>query len=128
MTSDRLDGAHLRAVRERLGFTAEALSAVLGVRTDTIRKWEAGREPIPVRVRAEVEQIETVTDEVYARLVELPEIPVWASDHQMTQAGSEHARYGARWWRHVAADAARDSGARIVTAPSDPIMGAVVGS
>lgn len=45
-----MTGAELRAVRNQLGFSGPRLAAALGVRADTIRKWETDRDPIPYRL------------------------------------------------------------------------------
>ncbi|WP_169925903.1 helix-turn-helix domain-containing protein [Serinibacter salmoneus] len=60
---DRMTGAELRARRHRLGVQGPWMADRLGVRQDTYRRWESGRDPIPVRVRDEVAAVEDITDQ-----------------------------------------------------------------
>ena len=124
MTDDRMDPGELQAVREYLGLTGEALAAMLSVNPVTLRRWEPGRDPIPYRVREEVEQIEEVTaravDEVVAALEDARDVAVtvYRTDADMHTARPDLERLPARWWRHVVMRACeRVDGVEIVTAP-----------
>lgn len=107
MAVDRMDPGELQAVREYLGLTTEALAAMLGVRHDTVRRWESGRDPIPGRVRAEVEAVEESTARSVGELVDAlrdardPAVVVYRTDAQMHAARPDVAHLPARWWRHV---------------------------
>lgn len=104
---ERMDPGELQAVREYLGLTTEHLAAMLGVRHDTVRRWESGRDPIPERVSGEVEQIEEATAHAVAELSAVlrdardPAVRVYRSDADLHAARPEVAHLPARWWRHV---------------------------
>jgi DNA-binding XRE family transcriptional regulator len=124
MTDDRMDPGELQAVREYLGLTSPQLATLLGVRDDTVRRWESGRDPIPHRVREEVEQIEEATaravDEVVTALEDARDVAVtvYRTDADMHAARPDLAHLPARWWRHVVMRACeRVDGVEIVTAP-----------
>lgn len=107
----RMSGAELRARREYLGLTGEALARLLGVNSRTERSWEQGRDPAPLRLRAEISEIEAETDAAVAEaargLTPGARIPVWRSDEEMAADVPDlGARWTARWWRHVARRAA----------------------
>lgn len=119
---DRMDPGELRMVREALGLTLDHLAGMLGVREDTLRRWESGREPIPHRVREEVEQIEHDTaaavDELVAALRDArdPTVLVYRTDEAMHSARPDLAHLPARWWRHVVYRAVSEvPGVRIVS-------------
>ena len=95
-----MEPAELHARREYLGLTQEALGVALGgVRGDTIRRWESGRDPIPYAVPDEVARVEAKTqafvDDLRARPYE-----------QVFYGTDDEVRFGtldwctARWWRH----------------------------
>lgn len=46
----RMTGAEVTAAREALGLTTTELAAIAGVHPQTPHRWEAGREPAPVRI------------------------------------------------------------------------------
>lgn len=46
----RMTGAEVTAAREALGLTTAELAALAGVHPQTPHRWEAGREPAPVRI------------------------------------------------------------------------------
>ncbi|GAB2457413.1 DUF1870 family protein [Xylanimonas ulmi] len=114
MTDDRMTGGELQTVREYLGLTTESLAAILDVRHDTVRRWESGRDPIPLRVRQEVEQVEadtaTAVGEVVTALQDArdPAVVVYRTDADMHAARPDLAHLPARWWRHVVARAAHE--------------------
>lgn len=102
-----MDPGELQTVREALGLTTVALAGMLGVRDDTYRRWESGREPIPVRVSDEVQVVEEYTaravDEVVAALQDArdPAVVVYRTDAEMHAARPDMSHLPARWWRHV---------------------------
>lgn len=111
-TPDRMDAGELQTVREYLGLTTEAIAGMLNVRHDTYRRWESGREPIPERVRQEVEDVEEYTaravDDVVQALMDAPEpaVRVYRTDAGLHRARPDLSHLPARWWRHVAYRAA----------------------
>jgi len=104
---DRMDPGELQMVREALGLTGEHLAAMLSVNPRTLRAWEAGREPIPHRVREEVEVIEEYTDAAVEEVVTAlrdardPGVRVYRTDEAMHAARPDMTHLPARWWRHV---------------------------
>ena len=52
--SGRITGPEFAAHRSRLGLTMAELGERLGVRADTIKRWESEREPVPYRVPDEL--------------------------------------------------------------------------
>lgn len=50
----RLTRQELRHARKILGLTSETLAERVGVRADTVRKWESGRYTIPYGVRSDL--------------------------------------------------------------------------
>lgn len=125
--TERMNGGELRTTREFLGLTLDALAGMLNVRLDTVRRWEAGRDDIPYRVREEVAVIERYTsaavDELVAalRAADDPVVVVYRSDDDLHAARSDMSHLPARWWRHVVARAAHEvHGVEIVTdSPED---------
>lgn len=119
---ERMDPGELQTVREYLGLTLDALAGMLGVRQDTLRRWESGRDPIPHRVREEIEDIEEYTaravDEIVAALrdADEPAVRVYRTDEQLHAARPDMAHLPARWWRHVVYRAAEHvPGVRVVS-------------
>lgn len=108
MDDDRMDPGELQTVREALGLTTRHLAGMLDVREDTVRRWESGRDPIPVRVREEIETIEAATATAVGELVAAlkdardPAVLVFRTDEAMHAARPDLAHLPARWWRHVA--------------------------
>src|SRR5690606_15579714 len=108
---ERMTGSELQTVREYLGLTGQALVGILGVNPRTVRSWESGRDPIPERVREEVEAVERATGAAVWDLVGAlqdardPAVVVYRTDEDLWAArpGTEHLT--ARWWRHVVARA-----------------------
>ncbi|MGV0653759.1 DUF1870 family protein [Mycolicibacterium thermoresistibile] len=103
-----------------MGLTIESLAGMLRVNPRTIRSWEAGRDPIPERIRDEVEQIEAITAQAVTELVDAlrrdPVVAVYRRDEDMHAARPDTAHLPARWWRHVVARAAHEvPGVEIVT-------------
>ena len=83
-------------------------------RRQLVRAWEAGRDPIPERVREEVETIEALTARAVGDLVLAlgdvadPTVVVYRSEADMPTDRPDVTRLGARWWRHVVARAAHE--------------------
>lgn len=111
---ERMDPAELRTIREYLGLTRDDLAGALSVREDTVRKWEAGREPIPYRVLEEVERLEVYTANAVALAVDGlessrdPMAVVYRTDADLRTQGVVESWCTARWWRHVVARAAHE--------------------
>lgn len=123
---ERMDPGELQMVREYLGLTLDALAGMLGVNPRTVRSWESGRDPIPDRVRLEVEQIEASTAAAVGDVVEAlhdmrdPTVAVYRTDAAMHAARPDTTHLPARWWRHVVARAVHEvPGVVIVTDPGD---------
>ena len=117
-----MTGAELQVVREWLGLTIEALAGMLQVNPRTVRSWEAGRDPIPERIRDEVEQIEQLTAQAVTELVDALRytrdtvVAVYRRDEDMHADRPDTGHLPARWWRHVVARAAHEvPGVEIVT-------------
>ena len=55
--SKRLTGPQLQSIRQTLGFRVDRLAQELGVRPDTVSKWERGKDPIPYGLRTELIQV-----------------------------------------------------------------------
>lgn len=109
-----MDGGELQTVREYLGLTIESLAGILGVNPRTVRSWEAGRDPIPERIRVEVEAIEQSTADAVGDLVAAlhdardVSVRVYRRDEDMWAARPDTAHLPARWWRHVVARACEE--------------------
>ncbi len=109
-----MTGGELQMVREYLGLSGDALAGMLQVNPRTLRSWESGREPIPERVRLEVEQVEDDTaravGELVAALCDMrdPAVVVYRSDADLHAARPDAAHLTARWWRQVAARACEE--------------------
>jgi len=63
--------------RHRLGLTLEELADAIGVNPRTVRAWESGRDPVPVRIRAELDVLAGEHDQTLADMIE------HAEDHQV---------------------------------------------
>jgi transcriptional regulator with XRE-family HTH domain len=122
-----LEPLELRSIRESIGLTGERLAAVFGVRSDTLRRWESGRRPIPPRVRAELDAVVQATETAWrteavavwasvANGVATTDVVVWDDDESFAAANPFYASFGARWWRVIAGRVAAETGARIVAA------------
>ncbi|GAB4086349.1 hypothetical protein GCM10028784_29790 [Myceligenerans cantabricum] len=120
---ERMTGSELWAERERLGLLREDLARLLSVREATVRRWEVGKDPIPVAVREELAAIAAVTDETVEQLIaelrteRAPRIVVYRQEHEpLPEKRANVERFGVSWWRAVAARAAaRVPGTRIGT-------------
>lgn len=68
--SGRITGPEFAAHRSRLGLTMAELGRRLGVRHDTIKRWESEREPVPYRVPAELAELHRQQDALARRMVD----------------------------------------------------------
>lgn len=96
----RMEPAELRARREHLGLTGEALAVALSVRTDTLRRWESGRDPIPYAVPDEIAALERHTDDIVAILTEHEDEQQWLATDDEARFAGRRDWCTARWWRH----------------------------
>ena len=103
---ERMLGGELWVVREGLGMTRPAMAKRLGVREDTVRKWELGKDPIPYRVRDEVEALEAHTAEAVGTLVDALNrsahvaVAVYRAEDDFA-GRPDIQELGAGWWRMV---------------------------
>lgn len=106
-----MPAGELRVLREWLGLSTPTLARLMGVRADTVRRWETGRERIPRRVREEIEAIEQQTAIAVVQLVEAlqdardPLAVVYRDTEDLPADRPDIVRLGASWWRHVVARA-----------------------
>ena len=104
---ERMTGGELWTVRTGLGLPRSALGRRLGVREDTVKAWEIGKERIPVRVRGEVEALEAYTAGAVGDLVDALNaardvaVEVYRSDADMPADRADVRQLGASWWRMV---------------------------
>lgn len=124
MTRNRMPGGELRMAREFLGPTIEELAPILGVRSDTERRWEAGKEPVPFKLWDEIQALENVTGEVIGNIVNQlndmrdPVAQIYRTDAEFREAQPHYTQFTARWWRHCVARACLEvPGVQIVDAP-----------
>lgn len=69
--NERLSPLEMKCRREELGLTHIELAETLGVRPDTVKRWESGRAaPIPPRVRETIETLEHDMETTIARLMQ----------------------------------------------------------
>lgn len=125
--SDRPTSLEVQATREVLGLTMEGLAQALHVNARTVRSWEQGRRPVPVRVGDELAALVTATDQAVAALHEVAQagqdVPGWRDEDDFADVARRlHITIpegaGARWWRHAARRAVNGTPARIV--PTTP--------
>jgi len=95
------------------------------VRHDTVRRWESGKERVPVRVREEVETVEADTARAVGELVDAlndardPAVVVYRTDADLHSARPDAAHLTARWWRHVVARAAHEVPSLVIGTRAD---------
>ncbi len=109
----RMSPAALRAQREYLGLTGDAMAARLGVRPDTVRGWESGKDPIPYGVPDEVRAVAAETAGHVEDLVQIVgQHPGDGWESLVVERAAPTIRgYGMRWWRHVVVRAQDATGA-----------------
>ncbi|GAB3115612.1 hypothetical protein GCM10027160_23200 [Streptomyces calidiresistens] len=119
---DPLTPAELQTAREDLGLTGDLLAKLLGVNPRTLRSWEAGRDPIPGRIRPEIAQVRATTAAAVDAIVQEhdgedePSLLTYRSDEDFRATSPDWplARYSAQWHRRATLRAAeRLPGARI---------------
>ena len=107
----RITAAELRVRLDWLGLDSQQSARMLCVRHDTVRRWVAGRELVPVRVRDELLYLEAVTQGAVDALVDVlcdaPRVEVYRTDERLHAARPEYADFPASWWRMVVARATR---------------------
>ena len=102
----RMKAGELLTVRGGLGMTQADLSTHLGVRRDTLSKWESGSDPIPFAVREEIEALEAYTNQAVKSLVDMLKTTsvIAVAVHKNTDNPSvrpDHQALGPGWWRMV---------------------------
>lgn len=119
----RMTGSELIVARSRLGMSRSEFARVLSVKEDTVRRWEIGKDPIPVRLGDEIREIEIATDRAVNSLLDdlrsmpSPRVVVFREHGQPGADRLDPAGYGPGWWRAVAGRAAQEvPGTRIGTA------------
>ena len=70
MCPGRMTGAEVTAAREALGLTTAEFAALAGVHPQTPHRWEAGREPAPVRIGGLLADLAREHDDLVDLLVE----------------------------------------------------------
>jgi DNA-binding XRE family transcriptional regulator len=109
-----MPAGELRVVREWLGLSTSTLARLMGVREDTVRRWETGRDRIPSRVREEIEWIEQQTAAAVDQLVtglqdaRDPLVVVYRDTEDLPADMPAITRLGPSWWRHVVARAVHE--------------------
>lgn len=124
---DRMPGGELQTIRDGLGLTQEDLATLLGVRDETVRFWERGKDPIPYRVPDEIAKIEAYTADVVTHVIEqlndAPDamIAVYRGDEEFAAHRPDLAEQGytPRWWRHVVYRVAHEVPGLIIGNPNE---------
>lgn len=127
MTEPRMPAISLQGAREFLGLTIDAMARLLSVNPRTVRSWEAGRDPIPVRVREEVEAIQERTAEVVTEIAAGLDdsgdayMASFRTDEDFARDQPELAAagYTARWWRHVSERVALEVPGLVALSPDE---------
>lgn len=120
----RITPAELKARREALGYTTDDIAKAAGVNNRSPRAWESGREPVPVRIRTILDDLEAETGTIIATVSSA------IADHQEQDPGDlaiitpttdsayrtrwPHAAHTARWWRAVIHAATKDTAVRLI--------------
>lgn len=119
----RMTGSELLVVRTSLGMSRAELSRVLSVNENTVRRWESGKDPIPARLRDEINTIENAADEaVYSLVAELrsmatPRVVLRREQAAEGEYRLDPAGYGGGWYRCIVGRAIREvPGTRVGTA------------
>jgi hypothetical protein len=119
-----MTGGQFRALREHLGLSWDDATRYLELDDSSLpRKWDASKSSVPVGVARELEQLHTLTLAVIDTLVNTAEaeplLIVYNTDAEFHAAHPQYARLPARWWRQLAAQAARLAPALVVATPED---------
>lgn len=110
----RLTGAEVTAAREALGLTTAELAALAGVHPQTPHRWEASREPAPVRIGGLLADLAREHDDLVDLLVERTDdtratcaaviVPRTQEEYEALYPGAHRPL---RWLRLAAGRAAR---------------------
>lgn len=124
MTESRMPSGELKMAREFLGLTLDELAAILGVRQDTLRRWESGKEPVPYKLWDEIQAVEEATSDAIGQIVTQlndmrdPQAEIYRTDDAFWTALPALRQFSARWWRHCVARACLEvPGVQIVDVP-----------
>lgn len=110
-TGERISGAELRVWLDWLGLSQRTTAELLTVREDTLRRWLADREPIPIRVGEELEAIDAFTACAVGELITAlqdardPGVLIYRADNDLWALRPDLRPYDCRWWRMVVARA-----------------------
>lgn len=120
----RITPAELKARREALGYTTDDIAKAAGVNNRSPRAWESGREPVPVRIRALLDDLEAETDAV------IGDVRTAIAAYQEQDRGDlaiitpttdsayrtrwPHAAHTARWWRATIHAATKGTTMRLI--------------
>ena len=117
-----LTGAELQARMEDSFYLVEGLAVYLRVNDRKLRQMMQDERPIPEGFITELDQLARTTTQIISKLTASIEkgqhrhIPVWRTDTEFHAANLPFpipAGAGARWWRHVAHQAAQATGAQL---------------
>lgn len=118
----QLTGAELQARMEDNFYLIEGLAAYLRVNNRKLRQMMQDERPIPEGFTTELDQLTRITTQIINKLITSTEenqhrhIPVWRTDAEFHTADIPlpvPPGAGARWWRHVAHQAAQATGAQL---------------
>ena len=71
----RMTGSELRSIRSGFSLSGANLAARLGVREDTLHRWEKDRDPVPYKVPADLQEIgEELIGEIRAGIESLEDL------------------------------------------------------
>ena len=120
----RITPAELKARREALGYTTDDIAKAAGVNSRSPRAWESGREPVPVRIRTILDDLEAETNAV------IHTVRTAIAAYQEQDPGDlaiitpttdsayrtrwPHAAHTARWWRAAIHTATKDTTVRLI--------------
>lgn len=112
--TDTISDAELRVAREYLGLTQDNLARLLHVQDRTIRRWEAGTQPVPDGAVLALERIEQIAADMIERGVLAlndasdPVILVYRTDEEYWAAHPDDLPYPASFHRAVVARIAHE--------------------
>ena len=120
----RITPAELKARREALGYTTDDIAKAAGVNNRSPRAWESGREPVPVRIRALLDDLEAETNAVIhtvrsAIAAYQEQDPgdlaiITPTTDSAYRTRWPHATHTARWWRATIHAATKDTTVRLI--------------
>ena len=118
----QLTGAELQARMEDNFYLVEGLAVYLRVNDRKLRQMMRDERPIPEGFITELDQLTHTTTQIIRKLITRIEknqyrhIPVWRTDAEFHVADiplPAPPGAGARWWRHVAHQAAQATGTQL---------------